>query len=262
MADFDQDRLGELYAAAREAEDRGDTTAAIAGFNACLALDPDDHCGVTMRLAALGEGLPERAPPAYVATLFDQHAEAFDDILVRRLGYDVPALARALAEPLITPPARLLDLGCGTGLVGAAFADVSDDITGVDLAETMLAMADERGVYGDLYIAEVIEFLATWDEAPFDVIVAADVLPYLGDLAPFAAAVTKALLPGGLLIASTESRPEGWGVTQTQRFSHSLQYLRSTFAQAGFSITAQQPITVRHEEGVPVGGDLVALRLA
>ncbi|WP_108659809.1 class I SAM-dependent DNA methyltransferase [Acuticoccus kandeliae] len=259
---FDADALGDLYAAAREAEDAGDVETAARLFRECLEMDPEDHCGVTMRLAAFGLASPDKAPAAYVATLFDQHAEMFDEILVARLGYDVPALSRALAEPFLGEHLRILDLGCGTGLAGEAFADRAGQLVGVDLAETMLAMADERDVYTDLYIAEAVNFLEEWDEAPFDVIVATDVWPYLGDLAPFVAAAAKTLTPGGLLIASTERAETGWRVTATQRFAHATAYLHETLGAAGFAILAETPVTVRHEEGVPVDGDLLVARLA
>ena len=242
-------------------EDAGDIEGAARGFRACLAMDPDDHCGVTMRLAAFGLALPDRAPPAYVATLFDQHAEDFDEILVARLGYDVPALARKLIGPHAAGPLRMLDLGCGTGLAGVAFADIAREIIGVDLAEGMLSMADDRGVYDDLYVGDAVAFMAEWDEAPFDVIVAADVWPYLGDLAPFAAAAATALVPGGLLVASSERGPAHFAATNTQRFAHATDYIRAVLQDAGFSVAAVEPITVRLEEGEPVAGDLVLARL-
>nr|WP_255720677.1 methyltransferase domain-containing protein [Acuticoccus kalidii] len=257
---FDADALGELYANARAAEDAGDIETAARLFRECLVMDPDDHCGVAMRLAAYGLATPDRAPPAYVATLFDQHAEVFDDVLVSRLGYDVPALARALVGPFVSHPVRMVDLGCGTGLSGETFADIAGHAIGVDLAETMLAMADERDVYQDLYIAEAVDFLETWDEAPFELIVATDVWPYLGDLAPFAAAAAKALTPGGLLVASTERGEAGWSVTKTQRFAHAGAYVEATLAAAGFEVLTSEAIIVRHEEGVPVPGDLVLAR--
>lgn len=256
-AGFDSDALGDLYARARAREDAGDVEGAAALFRECLAMDPDDHCGVVMRLAGFGLAAPQTAPPAYVATLFEQHAEDFDEILVARLGYDVPALARRLVGAHLAAPLRILDLGCGTGLAGVAFADMASDIVGVDLAEGMLAMADDRGVYGDLYVGEAVGFMEGWDEDPFDLVVAADVWPYLGDLAPFAAAAAGCLAPGGSLVASSERRAEGWGVTATQRFSHSTGYIERTLGAAGFAVDAVEPITVRHEEGVPVAGDLV-----
>lgn len=262
---FDADALGAAYDAARAAEDAGDVEAAVALFARCLDIDPDDHCGVALRLARYGRATPTSAPPSYIATLFGQHAEAFDDILVRQLGYDVPALARCLAGPHLPASVRLLDLGCGTGLAGAAFADVARETVGVDLAQEMLALADARGVYGELYVAEAVAFLTAWDEALFDAIVATDVWPYLGDLAPFMRAAASCLTGGGLLVASTERAdddpPGGWRVTATQRFAHTSPYLGATLADAGFAIAAQAPIVVRHEDGAPVKGDLVAARL-
>lgn len=257
---FDPDALDRLYDRARRAERKGDHKKAARLFGECLALDPDDHCGVTLRLAALGLATPAAAPPAYVATLFDQHADSFDTILVGKLGYDVPALARALVGRHAAGPFRMLDLGCGTGLAGAAFADVAPEIVGVDLSEAILVHADERAVYADLYVGEAVAFMDGWDEAPFSLIVATDVWPYLGDLAPFARAAAAALEPGGLLVASSERRDEGWGVTPTQRFSHATDYLRETLAAAGFETLEVEAITVRHEEGVPVKGDLILCR--
>jgi predicted TPR repeat methyltransferase len=257
---FDPDALDRLYDRARRAERKGDRAAATRLFRECLAMDPDDHCGVTLRLAALGDGAPLTAPPAYVATLFDQHADTFDDILVGQLGYGVPTLARTLVGRHAAGPFRMLDLGCGTGLAGIAFADVAPEIVGVDLSEAILAHADERGVYTELYVGEAVAFLDSWDDAPFSLVVATDVFPYLGDLAPFALAAAAVLAPGGLLVASTERRADGWGVTATQRFSHATAYVTETLAAAGLATVEVEAIVVRHEEGVPVEGDLVLAR--
>ncbi|MEM9223045.1 MAG: methyltransferase [Pseudomonadota bacterium] len=260
MSGADEDALGELYARARAHEDRGEIDAARALFQQCLELDPADHCGVTMRLAGHGLASPAVAPPAYIATLFSQQADMFDEILVARLGYDVPALARRLVGTHTEGPLRMLDLGCGTGLAGLAFSDLCPDIIGVDLAEGILAHADAREVYGDLYIAEAVNFMAEWDEDPFDLIVAADVLPYLGDLAPFVAGAFGCLKPGGLLVASTEKGHRPWAVTSTQRFAHAADYVETTLASAGLRTLATEPITVRLEEGAPVAGDLFLAR--
>lgn len=258
---LDLDALDALYEEAREAEDAGETARAAALFRRCLELDPDDHCGVAMRLAALGLASPDKAPPAYVASLFDQHAEVFDAVLVDALGYRVPTLARRLAARHVAPGARILDLGCGTGLAGVAFADLSGETIGVDIAEGMLEIADERGVYDTLYSGEAVHFLREWDEAPFDLVLATDVWPYLGDLEPFAHAAARCLVPGGHLIASTERAAEGWHVNAGHRFAHASGYVRAVLDAAGFETVAVQPITVRTEEGEPVPGDLVLARL-
>ncbi|MEM6761761.1 MAG: methyltransferase domain-containing protein [Pseudomonadota bacterium] len=264
---FDPDELGALYDKARRLEDAGDVEGAARLYEGCLALDPDDHCGVVMRLAAFGRCAPHTAPPAYVATLFDQNAETFDETLVDRLGYDVPALSRRIADRHAIPQrivdrqalarSRILDVGCGTGLVGAAFADLGAMMVGVDLAEGMLAIADARDVYADLYVGEAVQFMAEWDEEPFDLVVAADVWPYLGDLTGFTAGAARCLSRGGALIASSETTDDGWSVTATQRFAHSLDHITTALSTAGFHVAAVEEIVVRHEEGRPVPGHLV-----
>lgn len=258
---FDADALGALYDEGRALEDAGDLAGAAKAFLGCLKIDPDDHCGVALRLAKFGKAAPTAAPPAYVATLFDQTADAFDDILVRQLGYDVPRLARTLAGGHIAGPHRMLDLGCGTGLAGVAFADLAPDIIGVDLAQDMLSHAHDRGVYGDLYVGEAVAFMQTWDEAPFSLIVATDVWPYIGNLAPFLDASRTALTPDGWLIASSERTQTHWTVTNTQRFAHAPSYVTTALAKAGFALVDSVPIVVRTEEGVPVAGDLFLARL-
>ena len=145
----------------------------------------------------MGRGTaPAAAPPAYVATLFDQNAASFDDMLVEQLGYAVPMLVRERVAALeLGPWQRMLDLGCGTGLTGASMTDLAGDITGVDLAEAMLAEADERGCYDTLYVAEAVDFLTEADDSPWDLITATDVLPYLGALEPFFEGVDRSWRP-------------------------------------------------------------------
>lgn len=260
-AELDLDALDALYEEARQAEDAGKIDAAGRLYRECLILDPEDHCGVAMRLAALGLETPDKAPPAYVASLFDQHAEVFDAVLVDALGYRVPTLARRLAAQHVAPGARVLDLGCGTGLAGIAFADLAAEIVGVDIAPGMLELAHERGVYDTLYSGEAVHFLEEWDEGVFDLILATDVWPYLGDLAPFCAAAARCLAPAGHLIASTERADQGWRVNAGHRFAHATEYVRRVLADASFETVAVQPVTVRTEEGEPVPGDLVLARL-
>lgn len=258
--DIDLDALDALYDEARLAEDAGDTEKAGRLFRQCLTLDPEDHCGVSMRLAAMGLARPDKAPPAYVATLFDQHADVFDAVLVDALGYHVPRLARTMAGRFVAPGARILDLGCGTGLAGLAFADLAETLIGVDIASAMLPLADARDVYDTLYSGEAVVFLEEWDDAPFDLVVATDVWPYLGDLAPFAQAARQCLDPGGYLLASTERTDTGWAVGAGQRFAHATDYVRATLEGAGFAIAALDPVVVRTEDGEPVPGDLVLAR--
>ena len=272
---FDEDALDAVYNQALVDEKAGRLDAAAKSYRACLEIDPDDHVGARLRLAALGLGeTPASAGDAYVTTLFDQQAEMFEDILVRQLGYGVPGLiAESLTRHDFHHFDRGLDLGCGTGLVGLALDGRVDEMLGVDLSENMVEIAFDSGAYDHLYVGEALEFLADFDEdEPFDLIVAADVVPYIGDLSPLFAAVATRLAPGGLFAASTETfgqeagtavseAPEdGFAVGRDHRFHHGEAYVRQALLKEGFAAVAFEAITVRMQEGEPARGHLVIAR--
>jgi predicted TPR repeat methyltransferase len=159
-----------------------------------------------------------------------------------------------------------LDLGCGTGLTGEAMRSRVDTIVGVDLSEAILGMADERGCYDDLYLGEAVAFIQGWDEAPFDLITATDVLPYLGSLEPMFEAVAKGLTTQGLFLFSTETLTDeafgtrDWKVGPHQRFHHRLVYVEITLKSAGLNVIHNEVIVVRTDEGEPQYGHLVIAR--
>ncbi len=269
MTGFDEEALAEAYNRALKLEKAGDVEAAAQAWREVLALDPTDHGGAAVRLAALGKGeMPDKAPPAYVETLFDQHAEVFDEVLVDQLGYAVPLqLHQMLLEHAPGPHSRALDLGCGTGLTGGALNDLATNFIGVDISENMVALAEERDVYDGLYVAEAEDFLENIeDEDNWDLIVATDVMPYLGDLSRIVAGTAKRINPGGWFAFSTETQPEesmdgrGYVITRRHRFAHSETYLRDLLTEHGFDVAALRPITVRLEEGEPICGHLVLAR--
>jgi predicted TPR repeat methyltransferase len=248
-------------------ESKGDIEGAVAAYHEALALDPDDPGGLAVRLAALGAGpTPETASPAYVELLFEQHAGNFEDILVRQLHYSVPTLLREKFEKLgLSPFARMLDLGCGTGLCGEALREYAGEIIGIDIAETMVDFAEDKDVYDGLYVGEILSFLEDNEEEPFDVVVAADVLPYLGAVEPLFAGVATCLRTDGVFAFSTEMLRKNaagarYAVGRNRRFLHAETYLRDRLAAAGFTILAMDEINVRDEDGAPSPGHLVMVR--
>ena len=266
---IDEAALADAYNAALALEKSGKFEEAAAAYQKVLALDPEDHGGAAVRIASMGFGeAPPKAPDAYVATLFDQHAEAFEAILVDQLEYCVPLLVRQRIQALnLGPFKKMLDLGCGTGLTGGALRDIVDDITGLDISENMVEIAHEKDLYETLYVAEAEDFLEDNDDEPFDIITATDVLPYLGALEPLFFGAAENLVPGGLLIFSSETLPEAtmagrpYMVGPHQRFAHAETYVRERLAATGFDIVEVTDINVRMQDGNPTPGHLVIARL-
>src|SRR5271169_5311550 len=137
----------------------GDTDGAIAAFTQARDADPEDYHGARLQLARLGfaDGNPAMSE-AYVRRLFDQYAGRYDEALTEKLHYRGPGLLRAAVEAVAHAAGRpprfgaMLDLGCGTGLGGAAFRPLVDQLIGVDLSPAMIAKADAKGLYDRLEI--------------------------------------------------------------------------------------------------------------
>ncbi|TBN08475.1 class I SAM-dependent methyltransferase [Agrobacterium cavarae] len=264
-AKIDEEALAEAYNRALALEKAGDIDAAVKAYEEVLAIDPEDHGGAAVRIASMGRGeAPPKAPDAYVETLFDQHAEAFEDILVEQLGYAVPMMVRQRLQTLeLGPFKRMLDLGCGTGLTGEALRDMADDITGIDISENMVEIAHEKDVYETLYVAEVEDFLEDNDDEAFDLITATDVLPYLGALEPLFFGAAENMVKGGIFVFSSETLPDDkmagrpYIVGAHQRFAHAETYVRERLTATGFDVIEVTDINVRMQDGEPTPGHLV-----
>ena len=129
-------------------------------------------------------------PQAYVQALFDQYAPRFESALVDDLGYRGPALlfkAVLSVRAAARKPAffkRAIDLGCGTGLAAAAFAKEVDHFIGIDLSPRMIERARATGLYAELEVADMLQGLRARPDASADLILAADAMVYVADLAP------------------------------------------------------------------------------
>lgn len=233
---------------------------AAEAYKRALEIDPDDHAGLYVRLASIKEGpTPERASKAYVSTLFDQVAEAFDYILVNQLKYNVPFQIRKIFDHYFSEQnfENMLDLGCGTGLCAEAFEDICLTKVGVDISEKMIEIADEKGDYTYLYIADILEFITKKNDI-YDIIIAADVLPYIGELSAFIKNIKKNLSTKGVFCFSTETLEEkgNYKVGPYQRFSHSADYIKEILSLQKISIIHCENVTVRFEQGAPVLGQI------
>jgi predicted TPR repeat methyltransferase len=253
--------LGEL----REKADAPDE--AIAAFQQVCALDAEDRLGAGLHLVRLGALAPGDMPSAYVRTLFDQYAPRFDKALTEGLGYRGPAvLCEAIAAACTAAgrPLRFdaaLDLGCGTGLAGAALRPLVKELTGVDLSGRMVAQAREKKLYDRLETDDLTQFLhaEARERRRYALIVAADVFAYLSWLPLVITAAANVLAPGGLIAFTVETHPgDDVILGEKLRYAHGAAHVRMAVAGAGLTLLAFTEASTRSEAGVRVPG-LVAV---
>ena len=162
--------------------------------------------------------------------------------------------------PRVDQPLEILDLGCGTGLVGAALTRQKHRLIGVDLSQKMLAQAKARNVYETLHVGEVHAFLRNSDPARFDAVCAADVFIYIGALEELFAGVARVLRPGGWFAFSTEECAGiDYRLLPTGRYAQSENYIRRLAATA-FTVVEANATTIRMETGSPLPGRLYLLQ--
>ncbi|WP_170221763.1 tetratricopeptide repeat protein [Neptunomonas concharum] len=203
-------------------------------------------------------GIPsDRAPREYVTSLYNQHAEQFNQRLLDTLGYRVPErLATRLASFLPSSPIHVLDLGCGTGLAGQELGIHAQlkSLIGVDLSEQMLKQAELTGVYSHLVQEDIFDYLHTRPKV--DLILATDVLIYIGALSPLFKQVSHCLTQQGIFAFSTEACDNDWQLTPSGRFQHSLSHVLTLAKAHHFQLLHHEPCVIRSEHDQPVHGEI------
>lgn len=228
------------------------------------ALAELDDAPADMIAAAQAIKNAARSDAGYVRHLFDQFSADYDARMIGQLGYAAPQILSDLARMVMPGREQLciLDLGCGTGLAGLAFKPLAARLDGIDLSPAMIDKARARRIYDDLQVADLESALAAPGPA-YDLILAADTLVYLGDLAAVFRAAHARLAPDGFFLFTVEQAPDeakaGFELGPKRRWRHGEAYLRRLADDAGFTVAGLLAATPRHEAGQPVPGFAVAL---
>jgi predicted TPR repeat methyltransferase len=229
-------------------------------FEKAIALGGDPELNGYYLASVRDAEAPTTPPRRYVEALFDDYAADFQSHLVEKLGYRG---FEVLLKPLLDAGKRYghaLDLGCGTGLCGALIAPIADTIDGVDVSGAMLDQARNLGVYRELIHADLGEFLAATALRP-DLILAADVFIYVGELASVFRSARRILEPGGCLAFTVELANEGRDIQllPSLRYAHSEAYIRRLADEARFTGVRIFEAPIRHDQAKPVMGLYVYL---
>lgn len=275
---------------------RGDLDGAVAHYQAALAVRPDVaelHHNLGLLYQQLGRNdeaarcfeqelsiqpnesarhlldalrgiATSRAPARYVQETFDAYADQFDDHLVNSLSYRTPELLGDLLDPALHN-LDILDLGCGTGLMGRVLRERKRRLVGIDLSPRMIEKARALGCYDNLAVGDLVEWLEQPAQASFDLAVAADVFNYLGDLSTVFERMGSVLAPDGRLLFSIESADAStpdFSLDATGRYRHRPEHIRTLAKLAHFIIEQQVAVTLRREKGMDVAGTLFLLRMS
>lgn len=248
-------RLGGAWLEAGEPEKALREFASIEGQDAPVGLT--QKIGEAQAMVAA-----PRSNAGYVRHLFDQFSADYDTCMIGQLGYSAPDILGSMAAMVLPQAAAhsltILDLGCGTGLAGMAFAELAGRLDGIDISPGMIEKARAREIYRQLATGDIETELPSH---AYDLVIAADTLVYLGDLERVFRNVRDALRPEGWFLFTVERSDDGeYSLGPKRRWRHSESYLRSLAANTSFEVSGLIACSPRTEAGVPVEGLAIALR--
>ena len=262
---------------------RGSSSQAVKFFRKALDINPQDGHAL-VQLASIeedGRTISEvkGLDPGYVAGLFDGYSSRFESELVDVLNYVGHELVYnsfrdVLPHSNATAIDTIIDLGCGTGLLGELIAINMPwvAIHGTDLSQRMVDIALERktgsggrSVYSTVSNLDAVEFLASFEEASVDCVVASDVFIYIGDVSNVLDECKKCLVEDGLIGFTVESyeaaaADNGLRLLPSGRFGHSKGYVYQIAAKHGFSVLSWKDAVLRQQSGKDVNGAVVILQ--
>lgn len=263
------DKANAHFNLAKLCRDAGDAEKAVHHFRRYLECDPGDAMGAGMILAHMDQAAtPERASQTQLVQLYKSRADNWDGITTY---FAHAAVAQAFKDHLAVARPEVLDIGCGTGLVGADVRQAAGRLDGVDLSAAMLEKARAKRIYDRLEVADLISFMQNHGGG-YDAILGAAILLHFGDLAPIFRAAHHCLRDDGLFVFtvfSNEADDRDFAVNahrklaQSGCFRHSAGYVERAAKECGFSVVMLKKIV--HERYPRLGevpGLLAVLRRA
>lgn len=186
----------------------------------------------------------------YNRLLFDKFAPTYEKTL-KNINYKV---ADKIAETYSPLKGKILDLGCGTGLLGEKIKNVDNQIFGVDISTEMLSIAAEKGVYTDLYNQDIEEFLQV-NRCKFDYVTAADVFCYFGDLDE----IIKTIYPVPIIFSiESDENCDKYFLQPNGRYRHSPNHVKQILQEAGYTRIEETSLILRKENDKDIQGMIIA----
>jgi predicted TPR repeat methyltransferase len=239
---------------------QGKLAEAAESYKQAIAFKPEDSSAKHL-LAALSGNTTESAPLDYVESLFDNYASEFEGALIDNLEYKVPKVISEiiLRDCNFNLLGSVIDLGCGTGLLGAEIKQFCRRLEGLDLSQKMLDEAKKKSIYSELIKQDILSYLATAN-LNFNYFIATDVFLYIGDLSDVFRLIKDRNKAGGKLVFSTEHYDgDGFFLEQSGRYSHSKMYIEGLCGKFGYQLRHFETQPLRKEKNQYISGGLYIL---
>lgn len=233
-------------------------------LNKTLAKVPK-HPGANHLLASLHKETSSKYSSEYAQDLFDRYANHFEEHLLSALNYQVPYIIQEKLGSLnLAKNSKVLDLGCGTGIVGKTIIDQFPNIVGVDISSNMIKETRKKEIYTTLYTNDIHDFLLK-NEEKFDLIIAADVFIYIGNIQTIFTDIKKCLSKQGYFIftieLSSEINIKDFQLGKSGRFSHDIEYIETLCKEEGFEMIEKEEIILREENTIGQKGVIFTLKI-
>ncbi len=152
---------------------------------------------------AIGDWLHQgTSDPREVADRYDAWAQGYDDDLAA-WSYRAPEVVAATVVTRLPAAESVLDVGCGTGLVGRALRGrgFTGELRGLDISQASLDVAGRTGAYTSVEQADLQQRLPVAD-ASADAVVCVGVMTYLPEVEAIWRELARAARPGGLVVVT------------------------------------------------------------
>ena len=256
---FDANNANIYYNLSLEYTKVGLLSKAADNLKTCLKIEPNHQSALHVFNSLTGRKT-KTAPRDYITGLFDYYANYFEKSLINDLDYKIPKEIKSLLlENSLNSLGSVMDLGCGTGLVGLELNKNCNYIEGIDLSTNMINEARKKNVYDKLIKTEIIDYL-TNNTLNFDYFLAADVFIYIGDLYEVFRLIKKRNQKIANLVFSIElTTADDYILEKSGRYSHSTNYISSLCNEFDLTITNFKKLPIRKEKKQYIPGALYNL---
>ena len=216
---------------------KGDLRLGSNAMSRYLELDPFDRLGGRLKLGASGvEDIPDRPTTAYLKNFYRIRAHTWDETVKENYnGHELILTAVEESVREIGCDGHVLDAGCGSGSLGKRLRSLVKRLDGVDISPEMAAVAESKGVYEVIEVADLVDFLSRKHEA-YDLIVSAAVLFHFRALDKVLTVMANALRRSGQLIFTVFKSSDGTSrLNEHNFFEHPWLEIEAAVISAGLT---------------------------